>query len=609
MSSSLDEIKVLRNHAKYQEALDSVKLFLEKDNLEDNIRYEAEKIQIYTLMNMNKYKESLEFCNSLLKRMEKEKNKIQIADALILKSEVLLYMIRYNRQDYNFEDYFKELNKSEKFVKEEIDVDSSEYKELMGFILLLKGTYMFFINEQKDALNTYEKSLELLEKYGKKEDVCDVLEWLCTVCFWLGKIDKGIEYGEIALSLLEDLDNPLLKSDVLFSFSMLHSIKGNYKLALQLRHECTDLYKKLNLQDRVYDSNITEAWQQIYVGNWEKAKKLASEGLAYKKEKEDIWWTFFGYNFLSIIYFQTGDTEKALENALESLEIAKRINLDNLKAMAYRTIAYSYHRLKQNDKALDYYLKALELFQKVGAPHHGTHLIYSIIDIYMEKNNPEKAKQYLEMLRQIDEKIDIKTIHHRRQLSEALVFMKSSDPRERGKAELLFEQLIEEKEAEFYLKILSLHNLCVLLVSEFQLSGDVKIIERLNKYLNELLNIAEEKNLYYLIVEIYILQSKIASINMEVAEAQELLKKAQKLAEKNSLDEIATKVLGEQDLLQKQLDAWRELMKQEAPVQERIKDVRIDESIKSMKNQITSNLFEDSGDDLATINKLFSLKI
>jgi hypothetical protein len=187
--------------------------------------------------------------------------------------------------------------------------------------------------------------------------------------------------------------------------------------------------------------------------------------------------------------------------------------------------------------------------------------------------------------------------------------MKSTDPRERGKAELLFEQLTEEKEIEFYMKILSLFNMCVLLVSEFQLSGDTKIFERLNKYLKNLLDIAEEKNLYYFIVEIYILQSKIASINMEVAEAQELLKKAQKLAEKNSLDELTTKVLGEQELLQNQLEAWRELMKQEAPVQERIKDVRINETIKSMKNQITSNLFEDSGDDPATINKLFSLKI
>ena len=91
------------------------------------------------------------------------------------------------------------------------------------------------------------------------------------------------------------------------------------------------------------------------------------------------------------------------------------------------------------------------------------------------------------------------------------------------------------------MKILSLFNLCVLLVTEFQLSGDVKIIERLNKYLKELLNIAEEKNLYYFIVEIYILQSKIASINMEVVEAQELLKKAQKLAEKNKLDELVSK--------------------------------------------------------------------
>ena len=609
MTTNLKEIKKLKNYAKYQEALDSVKLFLKKDDLEDNIRYEAEELQIYILLWMNKFKEALEFCNNLLKRTKKRKNKFQIANTLILKSEILFWLNRAVRQEFNFDDYFEELNKAEKYVKEEIDEGSSEYKKLMGHLLFLEGNYLFFVNDQKESLNSYEQSLKLFENYGKEEDVCIVLDDLCTLCFWLGEVDKGIEYGEHALRLLEDLDNPLLKSEVLFSFSMLHSLKGNYKHALQLRHECTDLYKKLNLQKRVYDSNITEAWQQIYVGNWEKAEQLASEGLAYKKEKGDIWWSFLGYNFLSMIYFQTGETEKALENGLSSLEIAKKINMDNINAMAYRAVAYCYHRLRQIDNALEYYLKALEVFRKIDGPLHGSHIITSIIELYMERNNPEQAMKYLDMLKQIDEKVDIKTINHRRRFSEALVFMKSSDIRERGKAELLFEQLMKEKEIELYMKILSLFNLCVLLVTEFQLSGDVKIIERLNKYLKELLNIAEEKNLYYFIVEIYILQSKIASINMEVVEAQELLKKAQKLAEKNKLDELVSKILGEQELLKKQLETWRELMRKEAPIQERIKDVRIDESFKSMKNQITSNLFEDSGDNAATINKLFSLKI
>ncbi len=230
--------------------------------------------------------------------------------------------------------------------------------------------------------------------------------------------------------------------------------------------------------------------------------------------------------------------------------------------------------------------------------------------IYLDKNDILQAESYLKSFKKLYEEhqttSDIKPRFH---FSEALIFMKSSDPRERGKAEILFEQLVDEKEIEFHVRVFSLFNLCVLLLTEFQLSGDTKIIDRLNIYLKRLLDIAEEKKLYYLLIEIYILQSKIASIKMEIGEAQELLKKAHKLAEKNKLEELSTKVFGEQGLLKKQLDTWRELMKKEPPVKERIIAFRLDESISSIKKHITANLFEDCKNDPTSLKKLFVLKI
>jgi predicted nucleic acid-binding Zn-ribbon protein len=131
----------------------------------------------------------------------------------------------------------------------------------------------------------------------------------------------------------------------------------------------------------------------------------------------------------------------------------------------------------------------------------------------------------------------------------------------------------------------------------------------LNRYLKRLIDIAEEKKLYYLLIEIYILQSKIASIKKEIEEAQELLKKAKNLAEKNKLEELSTKVFGEQELLRKQIDTWKGLMKKEAPVKERIIAFRLEESISSIKKQLTANLFEDCRNDPTSLKKLFVLKI
>ena len=124
-----------------------------------------------------------------------------------------------------------------------------------------------------------------------------------------------------------------------------------------------------------------------------------------------------------------------------------------------------------------------------------------------------------------------------------------------------------------------------------------------------MLSIAESKHLYLLLVDIYILQSKIASIKMEIDEAKDFLKKAQSIAEENNLDESAKKVFNEQELLKNQIDAWRELIRKKAPIQERLKEIKIESTLNSMKKEITSSLLLDSKNDPVSSQKLFSLKI
>ena len=606
MTTSLEEIIKLKNYCKYQEALDSVKKLLEEEELEEDLKFNAEKLQIIILGTMGQSNEALELCNNLLTHLNKTGNKSQTAAILLIKSEIFLDMGQNSRK---FDDYHKTIEKVEKLIEDEIKTDSCEYNELMGYLFFLKGYYNSTIDKKTEALIFLKKSLEFRKSFGDKDQICLTLDAISLECFWLGEIDEGIEYAEKALKILEEYDNPSIKIGVLYSLSNLNTTKGNYKLALDFRHKCTELAKELNLEYRVQSSNIGEAWLQINIGNWEKAQNLASEALEYFKERENSWWLFMAYNFLSYAQFCFGKTKDALENAYESLKYAKKLERKNLEAMATERIARCYRSLGEINKALEFRHKGIELFEFLKTAMYEALVLSDIIDIYLERNEQSLAEEYLEMFIQIDDKTDSKPVHNRRLMSEALVYMRSSDPRERGKAELLFEQLIDNKEIEYEVKVYSLFNLCVLLLTEFQLSGDTKILDKLNKNLERLLKIAEKKNLYHLIIEVHILQSKIASINMEIQEAQELLKKAQRITEENKLDALSTKILGEQELLKKQLNAWREMMKQDAPVQERIKDVRIDESINSMKKQISTEVFVGNGKDPASMSKIFSLTI
>ena len=604
MTISLEEIKKKKNLGKYKEALDSIRLFLKQELLDDNLRFEAEKLKIVILAITEQLNESLELCKNLLERIEKSENKSQIAEILLIKSEILLEL-------EDFDKYHKTIEIAKKIIDEEIETDSYDYKKLTGYLFYLKSGFLYFNEEYEESIKYLEQSLKLFESIEEKEEVCKTLSELSITCFWLGQTVKGIEYCNYALEILADIKILPLKIEILEMMSLLYVAKGDYSIALEYKYKASTLAKELNFEFIYLGvSKINESWIHCLLGNWEKAEKLASEGLAYVKEKENVWWSFWGNLFLSNIYFQTGKIAKASVYSLECLQIAKKLEHKTLQCISYRLSAEVYYRSGEIDKALENTKKSLDLSEVYKSPFIKARILSAIITIYMDKNDVLQAESYLKSFKKLYEEhqttVDIKPRFH---FSEALIFMKSSDPRERGKAEVLFEQLVDDKGIEFHIRVFSLFNLCVLLLTEFQLSGDTKIIDRLNKYLKNLLDIAEEKNLYYLLIEIYILQSKIASTKMATEEAHELLIKAQKLAEEQELSEQIPQILEEQELLKNHLDAWRELIRRDAPVQYRIKDVNIEKTINSMKKQITSHLFEDSRTDPASLKKLFVLKI
>ena len=95
--------------------------------------------------------------------------------------------------------------------------------------------------------------------------------------------------------------------------------------------------------------------------------------------------------------------------------------------MAYKKIGDAHFRLGNIDSALEYLLKAVPLFEIVKSAHFIGTTSASILNIYLEKDNLMEAEKYLEILKQMADESQMKSIHERHMMSEALLFMKSSD--------------------------------------------------------------------------------------------------------------------------------------------------------------------------------------
>ncbi len=151
-----------------------------------------------------------------------------------------------------------------------------------------------------------------------------------------------------------------------------------------------------------------------------------------------------------------------------------------------------------------------------------------------------------------------------------------------AKVEELLKQLLENKPARFNISIDAYIELCDLLLSEFRINHNPEVLEEIEEYITELLDIAENSHSYLIFCETFILQARLALLNLDMKIARRFLTQAQKIAESHGMKRLAMKISYEHDELLKQIKMWENLKKSEASLSERWEHSRLNEQIEHM---------------------------
>jgi hypothetical protein len=228
-----------------------------------------------------------------------------------------------------------------------------------------------------------------------------------------------------------------------------------------------------------------------------------------------------------------------------------------------------------------------------------------MIAFYVETNQHEQAKDYLDQFKSIIDEIDNKPLLLNYRFSEALVLKISEQHRDRIKAELLFEQLLEE-ELTYTLQIDVLLNLSELLLNELQNTDDETILEKVKTHVTRLYDFAVSNKSHLLTVEALWLQSQIAMIELDVKKAKETLQKAQKIIDEKGLERLVVKIANEQEKLDELSSDLIEAGKKAYSVSKRMELVKVQNTVKDIKK---NRLVEDALEDVSTSKTLFSLRI
>ncbi len=238
------------------------------------------------------------------------------------------------------------------------------------------------------------------------------------------------------------------------------------------------------------------------------------------------------------------------------------------------------YRMKgELDRALECSEQSLALHQELGNLRDIAGVYDNLIQILIEKGDLEQAQQSLNDLEQLSTQLKDKGINLMYLFNKALVLKTSTRARNRGKAEDILEQLLEEEDLSYELTIRAHFSLCELLLIELRMTNDLEVFDEIKPLITRLLDIAEKMNSHWVLCETYLLQAKLSLLTFDIKKAQRFLTQAQQIAERFGLNQLATRIAIEHEDLLKKLDLWEKLKESGAPMADRFELARLDEKI------------------------------
>jgi tetratricopeptide (TPR) repeat protein len=246
-----------------------------------------------------------------------------------------------------------------------------------------------------------------------------------------------------------------------------------------------------------------------------------------------------------------------------------------------------YWRKDELDQAKNYLDQSLEIVNEFGNLQIAAKILLDLISINLDDFNVTKATKHFKELDIIDKQLKNKLVHQQTRFAEALIFMNSKDERDQGKAEILFEQIVEEEVIYHSLTVSALLNLCESLLTRFRETNKKDVLNSLNALVEKLLGISEQQKSVSLLAESYWLKYQLLILDdLKFEEAEIYLNKANQIAKEYDLTNLVNKFAKQKNIIDKGLrDILSDDKTIKIPVEQLPDHLKMMDSIKDLKKQ------------------------
>ncbi|MHA2032704.1 MAG: tetratricopeptide repeat protein, partial [Candidatus Kariarchaeaceae archaeon] len=449
-----------------------------------------------------------------------------------------------------------------------------------------KGFFYEFSGNPKLGLKFYEKSLSLQRKVGTQRDLGYSLFSVGSILAdTFGEFEQALKYCQEAVTILELLGN---RQDLAWAIAYLSSVylsKGQYDTGWEYVEKSLAMIEKIGNQRDIAWWYIAIGYFHLQFGNFNLAIESFKKAIPICEEINYLWDLANAHNGIGNCYYQKGEFKQALDHYQKALSIRKERGDQRGIASCLGKIGGINDEMGDSNSALTNFKQSLEIGQTIGSDDICAEVLFQLISRSSQHLTPETVTGYLHELQILTKNQNTTVINQRYQLAKALVLKTSERLIDKVTAQSLFKNIVDGTIIKFELTAIAMIQLSQTLLYELEMTGAEAVLTELKHLLDRLLTIAKQQNSYWLMAEAYLVQSKIALVEVDLKQAQELLTQAQQLADEKGMTKLALVLSLEREILLDQLTNWEKFISRKPTIREKIHFTRVEAVFERMTNR------------------------
>lgn len=225
-----------------------------------------------------------------------------------------------------------------------------------------------------------------------------------------GEWEQAMNCYEKSLNLAKELDDRMMVAKSLFEKGVIYYRQGDCVNAIELYRKSLEIFKKLgdmSSVSRIYNSLGVVYWQSHEL---DKSIEFYIKSLKISKELKDKHGIARAHNNLGIIYWEKGELDKALELYTKGLELSEDLGDKRTVAILYDNIGEVYRLKGDRENAFKFYNDSLNLSEELGFKWQIAEVYRNLGRIYEGEKREDYLKRSLELFEQLGAKKEVEEV-------------------------------------------------------------------------------------------------------------------------------------------------------------------------------------------------------